>query len=74
MAYVQLDLFEDVWALPWHGRSPRDLTRCAQAFIFKAQAAKGRPQPIDPAQLEIFPRANNAPWIYQGAPLLEGGI
>ena len=71
MAYVQLDLFVDVCALPWQGRSPRDLTRCAQSFIFKAQAAKGRPPPRDPAQLEIFPRADNAPWIYQGAPLLK---
>ena len=68
---VQLDFFEDVMALPWYGRAPRDFTRVALSFIFKAQAAKDE-RFFDVDQLPLFPRlVKKAPWTYQGAPLLK---
>jgi len=40
MAWVQLDLFEDVVHLPWNGRSPRALTRCAKALFLRREPQK----------------------------------
>ena len=70
----QLELeLEDVRVrVPWDGRSPRALTRCAMRPIFKARAAKKHERIcLDPFQLEFALTGEKAPWVYQGAPLLK---
>ena len=68
---VQLDLLEDVMALPWQGRSPRALTVVAQTLFLRRKPQK-TPDVFDPAQIEMFPElAEKAPRIYRGAPLLK---
>jgi len=70
MAWVQLDLFEDIVRLPWHGRCPRSLTRGAKALFFR-QAPQRTPAIFDADQLTLFPRpVKKGPPIYRGAPLL----
>jgi len=57
----------------WAGRSPRALTRGSKVIILKAQAAKSVSDFVsDENQLDLWLPIKNAPWIYQGAPLLKG--
>ena len=70
MAWVQADLFEDVEALPWYGRSPRSLTRASMALFLRRKPQKTPAVFVDPFQLELF-EEEKAPWKYQGAPLLR---
>ncbi len=73
MIAIQLDLFEDVVALPWYGRDPRSLTRAALALFLRRKPQKACAIWIDPAQLELpLEVIKKAPWIYQGAPTLFG--
>ena len=43
-AQLELELRDVRVRIPWEGTTSRALTKCAQSFILKAQAAKGRPQ------------------------------
>ncbi len=71
MAWVQLDLFEEVAKLPWYGGSPRALTRSANALFLRRKPQK-TPAFVDGDQFAMFPElVKKAPWIYQGAPLLK---
>ena len=72
MNSLQLDLFVDVVDLPWHGRSPRSLTRSAKALFFRREPQKNERFFVDPGQLEFELPGYNAPWRYEGAPLLVG--
>jgi len=67
---LELALEDERLNLPWNGQSPRALTRAAKSAIFKAQAAKGRPQMKDPAQLELFRVGEKRLPEYRGAPSL----
>ncbi len=60
--------------LPWSGRSPRALTQGYKRFTLKAQAAKSVSGFIDPGQYDLWLPIKKAPWAYQGAPLLGGGL
>ncbi len=71
IAQLELSLDDVRVNVPWVGKSPRALTRAALSPIFKAQAAKGRPIPMDPRQIDFWLPGKKAPWIYQGAPLLK---
>ncbi len=55
---------------PWEGRSPRALTRGYGRFTLKAQAQKSMRDSADPDQYDLWLPAKEAPWVYQGAPLL----
>ena len=70
---AQLDLWQqELDALPWGGQSPRALTRVGSGLILKPEAQKSMSDlDLDPSQLELWPANNNAPWRYQGAPLLK---
>jgi len=68
---LELALFDVRLKLPWAGQSPRELTASYAQFILKAQAAKSTSDFVDPAQLEFPELRQNAPWVYQGAPLLR---
>jgi len=69
-ATLQLDLFEDVVTLPWHGKSPRTLTESRKALFLRRKPQR-TPDDFDPAQLDLFRTVvKKAPWKYQGAPLL----
>jgi len=57
--------------LPWGGRSPRALTRGYERFILKAQAKKSVRDSVDPNQYDLWLSTKKAPWLYQGAPLLQ---
>jgi len=69
-ASVQLDLFEDVMALPWCGRQPRTLTRSSQALFLRRKPQKDACFFVDPEQVMLWPAGNKAPRKYRGAPLL----
>jgi len=71
MTAVQLDLFEDVVRLPWYGRSPRSLTRRANALFLGQPRQKHERFFVDPNQVDMFKRAKKAPREYRGAPLLK---
>ena len=71
MAMVQLDLFEDVVHLPWHGRSPRSLTRCAMALFLRREPQKDERFFVDPEQLLMWPPVRKGPRSFApGVPLL----
>ncbi len=70
MIVLQLDLFDDVVHLPWHGRSPRSLTRCAIALFLRREPQKDDRFFVDPDQLDLWLPAKKAPRRYRGAPLL----
>ena len=70
MMELQLELFEDVDALPWQGRSPRALTRASMALFLRRKPQKDGRFFVDPEQLEIWPTGNKAPRRRRGAPLL----
>ncbi len=71
MRWLQLDLFEDVAGLPWYGESPRVLTRGHEALFLRRKPLR-TPAFVDAAQLELSLRSViQAPWKYQGAPLLK---
>ena len=72
MAWVQLDLFEDVTKLPWYGRSPRSLTRCAGRLFLKRKRER-TPADFDGDQIPMFAGLvrKKAPREYRGAPLLQ---
>jgi len=74
----QMDLFEGTMValskLPWQGRSPRALTKGHKRFILKAQAGGSMGEFVDPEQYDLWRRIKKAPWRYQGAPLLVGGV
>jgi len=71
MNALQLDLFRDVDALPWQGRSPRVLTRASRALFLRRKPQKDERFFVDPAQTDMFRRRQKkAPRIYRGAPLL----
>ncbi len=71
----QLELFGAIVirdrAVPWGGSSPRALTRGYKRFTLKAQAAKSVSGFVDPEQYDLWLPMKKAPWIYQGAPLLQ---
>ena len=68
----QLDLWQaELDALPWHGRSPRELTRVALGLFSRREPQKSMRDFVDTEQLELWPPAKTAPWRYQGAPLLQ---
>jgi len=73
MNSAQLDLWQaELDALPWQGRSPRVLTRAHLGLILQPEAQKDDRFFVDPNQCDLFPVGmTNAPWIYQGAPLLK---
>ena len=71
MISEQLDLFEDVVRLPWYGRSPRSLTRCAIALFSRREPQKDDCGFLDPDQYDLWLPTKKAPWVYQGAPLLQ---
>ena len=71
MAWVQLDLFEDVVALPWNGKSPRALTRAAKALFFKRERQKDERFFVDVDQFDLIRAAKKRPRrISAGAPSL----
>ena len=70
LAQLELELGDRRVRIPWEGTLPRALTRCAQSFIFKAQAAKGRPQINSGDQFDMWLPTKKAPQLYRGAPLL----
>ena len=68
----QLDLWESALeALPWRGKSPRELTRVGLGLILKPGGVKSVSDFVDPEQLELGLPTPRAPWRYQGAPLLK---
>ena len=69
----QLDLWEaELNAQPWGGRSPRALTAGYARFTLKAQAVKSVGADfVDEDQHDLWLPIKNAPWKYQGAPLLK---
>ncbi len=72
MAQLELDLDDVRRRVPWGGVQPRVLTRGYAQFIFKAQAVKKTSDSVDADQLPLFPGlVRKAPWVYQGAPLLQ---
>ncbi len=54
---LELDLFPGE---PWHGRSPRGLTRARLGLIFKPQGVRPRGFSRDHMQLEIWPVTSKA--------------
>ena len=70
---LQLDLFEDVENAPWNGRSPRALTRVGLGFILQPRGEKSTSDFVCGDQLSLFTRITpkKAPWLYEGAPLLQ---
>ena len=68
---IQMDLFVDVEALPWYGRSPRSLTRASLALFLRREPQKDERFFVDPDQLSFGWPVKKAPWKYQGAPLLQ---
>ncbi len=64
-------LDERLKRVPWNGRSPRDLTRGAELFIFQQRAEKSVRDFVNDDQGDLFeaPR-KRAPADYAGAPLL----
>jgi len=71
----QLDLWQaELDALPWQGRSPGEMARVLTeeriALFLRREPQKDDRFFVDPNQLEMWPAATKAPWIYQGAPLL----
>jgi len=56
---------------PWGGQSPRALTRGFRVGILKAQAAKSMSDFVDREQCDLWLPKIEAPWVYQGAPLLS---
>ena len=72
VALGQFDLFpEEVERLPWGGQSPRALTRINSGLFLRREPQKDDRFFVDSDQIEIWPSTINAPWIYQGAPLLK---
>jgi len=71
MAIVQLDLFEDVVTLPWYGKSPRSLTRVAEALFLRREPQKDDRFVVDPNQYDLWLPAKKAPRKYRGAPSLK---
>ena len=72
MIAIQLDLLEDVVALPWNGRSPRSLTRAAKASFLRREPQKDERFFVDPEQYDMFRRRKRkAPPLRGGAPLLK---
>jgi len=67
---LELALYDVRSRIPWSGRSPRELTRVAQSFIFKPGGAKSVRELLDPLQLEFWPSEDKGPHRYDGAPLL----
>ena len=67
---IQLDLFEDVVALPWYGRSPRSLTRALLALFLRREPEKRERFFAGPEQFVFALTRNKAPRRYRGAPLL----
>ena len=68
---MQLDLWQAaVDALPWGGRSPRDLTKARNALFSKREEAKTLVVMPDPRQVDMFDAAIKGSPEYQGAPLL----
>ena len=68
---AQLELWEaEINALPWRGRSPRGLTRVANALFLRREPQKDDRFVIDPDQLDLWLPAKKAPREYRGAPLL----
>jgi len=68
---LQLDLFEDVAKLPWHGRSPRTLTRGANGLFLRHTPLK-TPEHLDAAQMDLFRTVVRRPRSrYSGAPLMK---
>ena len=69
--WTEAELRECMRGIPWDGRSPRGLTRARQALFSRREPQK-TPAIFDVDQLPLFPRlVTNAPWVYQGAPLLK---
>ena len=73
----QLDLWEDeVARLPWRGMSPRGLTltKSPDVLFLKRERQKDERFFVDPEQHVFSFLVDKAPWKYQGAPLLKGGL
>ncbi len=71
--FRQLDFWPlEVAALPWGGRSPRELTRSFNTFIFEARADPVTCRFRDPNQLQLSleRRSDSQGPVYDGAPLL----
>ena len=67
----QLTLFRCMFkGEPWEGRSPRALTRGYKALFLRREPQKSMSDLVSDDQLELWPAAKKAPWVYQGAPLL----
>ncbi len=73
-AQLELALDDSRARVPWEGRSPRALTKGSKVVILRTRAAKSC---LGPGQIELFGAGlstEEAPWIYQGAPLLSGEV
>jgi len=71
MNSYQLDLLQDNDRLPWHGQSPRGLTRVAISLFLRREPQKDERFFVDPNQYDLFAVAKKkAPWKFQGAPSL----
>ncbi len=75
IASVQLELpFSEWQGEPWAGRSPRTLTRGYLGLFLRREPEQHASFFVDPNQIDMWPAAENVPWVYQGAPLLKGGL
>ncbi len=57
-------------AVPWAGRSPRDLTRVRNLLFFKRELQKDDRFFVDPNQYDLFRAAITGRPLYGGAPSL----
>jgi len=71
IAQFELELADRRKAVPWGGRSPRDLTREGIRRIFEARAGeKHESFFVDPDQFDLFRAAIRGRRRYGGAPTL----
>ncbi len=75
MNSTQLELPFSEWQRePWGGRSPRGLTKVRKWLFLRREPQKDDRYVVDPNQYDLWVPVKKAPWVYQGAPLLLGGI
>ena len=68
---LELGLGDSLKAVPWGGRSPRDLTRVGLSLFLRREPQKDDRFVVDRNQVDMWLPAEKAPWVYQGAPLLK---
>ncbi len=71
MNSAQLDLWEDeLQALPWQGRSPRETTKARKALYLRQEPQKDDRFFVDPNQYDLFLAAIRGRHRYGGDPSL----